>query len=376
MAVSAIEFELLNLEIAGMCAQIAEICYLINSYNKESPMAVKTKLINSAGQPEFGLFADGVGEINYLDYDLRNPMDRKLGGLAKRFKFNQFQFVALVSPSLIVGIAIVNLKLLSNVFVYLYSTEDGEFEEFSFTQLLARNTSLSLCPNSGEAVFRQGKNTVSIIADENPAQRRLTVSLVSGVEIAAQIDESSCAPLALCTRAGYQGWVFTQKTAALPCQGQLRWRGKNLDLAAMNTLASVDWTAGYMRGETFWNWASLSCTLVDGRRLGMNLAAGVNETGFTENALWLGDQLFKVDMADFQFSRYQTMAEWRIRSADGQIDLRFKPVGQRKEKRNVLILASNFTQHFGVFEGQIHLGGETIELSKAWGFVEDHYARW
>jgi len=339
-------------------------------------MPVIPRLINSAGQPEFGLFADGVREINYLDYDLRSPMDRKLGGLAKRFKFNQFQFVALVSPELIVGIAIVDLKLLSNVFVYLYSTQGGEFDEFSFTQPLSHNTAMSLCPNAGEAVFRKGMNTVSITADETKAQRELRVSLVGGVEIVAQIDESSCTPLAVCTRAGYQGWVFTQKTAALPCQGQLQWRGKNFDLAAMNSLASVDWSAGYMRGETFWNWASLSCTLADGRRLGLNLAAGVNETGFTENALWLDGRLLKVDMADFQFSRYEQMAEWRIRSADGQVDLRFKPVGQRKEKRNALLLASNFTQHFGMFEGRISLPSETIELSNAWGFAEDHYARW
>jgi hypothetical protein len=69
-------------------------------------MSVKSRLINSAGQPEFGLFPSGVSEINYLDYDLRSPMGRKLSAWSKKFKFNQFQFVALVSPELIVGIAL------------------------------------------------------------------------------------------------------------------------------------------------------------------------------------------------------------------------------------------------------------------------------
>ncbi|MBB5186371.1 hypothetical protein HNQ57_000632 [Zhongshania antarctica] len=339
-------------------------------------MSVKSRLINSAGQPEFGLFPSGVSEINYLDYDLRSPMDRKLSAWSKKFKFNQFQFVALVSPELIVGIAIVDLKLVSNAFVYLYRPADGAFEEFSFVQPLALSTSIGLYPNNSEAVFRKGGNSISIIADESAMQRRVCVSLSAGVEIDALIDESHCAPLAMCSRAGYQGWVYTQKTAALPCLGRVTWQGKTLDLAALNTLASVDWTAGYMRGETFWNWASLSATLADGRRLGLNLAAGVNETGFTENALWLDDQLIKVDTVDFQFSRYQPESEWRVRSTDGIVDLSFAPAGQRKEKLNALLIASNFTQHFGVFQGQIRLENEVIEIQGQWGFAEDHYARW
>ncbi len=339
-------------------------------------MSPKSTLINSAGQATFGYFPNGVREINYRDFDLRSPMDRKLGALVKRFKFNQFQFVALVSPELIVGIAIVDLKLVSNAFVYLYQPASGAFEEFSFIQPFGRNTEIGLRPNDSEAVFRQGKNTLSIVADERSKQRRVNVSLAGGVEIAAQIGESDCTPLAMCSRAGYQGWVFTQKTAALPCVGYVTWQGARRDLAEMNSLASVDWTAGYMRGETFWNWASLSATLADGRRLGMNLAAGVNETGFTENALWLDGQLIKVDMVDFQFSRYETRSTWHIRSADGLIDLQFTPVGQRKEKQNAFIIASNFTQHFGLFQGRICLANEVIEIADMWGFAEDHYARW
>ncbi len=339
-------------------------------------MSAKSTLINSAGQPEFGLFPSGVSEINYLDYDLRSPMDRKLSAWSKEFKLNQFQFVALVSPELIVGIAIVNLKLVSNAFVYLFRPADGAFEEFSFVQPLAMNTSIGRYPNNSEALFRKGRNTVSIVADGSAMQRRVCVSLAAGVEIDAQIDESACAPLAMCSRAGYQGWVYTQKTAALPCLGRVVWQAKAVDLAETNALASVDWTAGYMRGETFWNWASLSASLADGRRFGMNLAAGVNETGFTENALWLDDRLIKIDMVDFQFARYQTDSQWRVKSADGIVDLVFTPAGQRKEKLNALVIASNFTQHFGVFEGTIRLPNEVIEIHQQWGFAEDHYARW
>ncbi|WP_269619592.1 DUF2804 domain-containing protein [Zhongshania sp. BJYM1] len=331
-------------------------------------------LIGPDGQPTYGLFEDGIQYINFRDYDLRSPMDRKLGRLAKHFKFNQFQFVALVSPELIVGVAIVDLKWVSNAFVYLYEPKSQRFEEFSFMQPLARKTDIGLRPENGAASFHSGRNSISISAGSG--RRALNVSLSNGVDIAAVIDESGSSPLAMCSRAGYQGWVYTRKTAALPCKGRVLWAGDEIDLTQIKALASVDWTAGYMRGETFWNWGSMSATLADGRRLGMNLAAGVNETGFTENALWLDDRLIKVDMVNFQFSRYLPNSPWRMQSADGIVNLRFTPMGQRKEKINALFIDSNFTQHFGVFDGEIRLAGELIHVENCWGFAEDHYARW
>ncbi|MFQ3201110.1 MAG: hypothetical protein ACI9SK_001841 [Zhongshania sp.] len=334
----------------------------------------KATLIGADGQATFGLFEHGVVCVNFQDYDLRSPMDRKLGALAKYFKFNQFQFIALVSPQLIVGVAIVDLKLVSKAFVYLYEPRTQTFEEFSFMQPLARNTSIDLKPDDGCAYFASGKNTISIEA--KGGQRQLTVALRSGVNITAKIDESHSTPLAMCSRAGYQGWVYTQKNAAIPCRGRVVWGAKNIDLAAINALASVDWTAGYMRGETFWNWGSISASLKDGRRLGMNLAAGVNETGFTENAIWLDDRLVKVDMVNFQFNRYLSGGCWKMQSADGIVDLRFTPMGQRKEKLNAVFVASNFTQYFGIFEGAIRVGDELIQVENCWGFAEDHFARW
>lgn len=335
------------------------------------------KLIQPNGQPVFGVFPDGVEKINYLDYDLRTTMDRKRGPLARRLAFNQFQFISFASEHLIVGLAIVDLKLISNAFVYLYDPVTGAFEEFSFLQPLARKTSIEPAPNHGVGTFQKGKSSLHIHATRNPGTRRVKVNLAGRVQIDATIDESTAYnPLAVCSRAGYDGWVFTQKSAAQLCEGRIQWDKRSFDLSDINALAAVDWTAGFMRRETFWNWGSLSCNLPDGRRLGLNLAAGVNETGVSENALWLDGRLIKVDMVDFQFDRYQAEKPWKMRSADGIINLSFTPRGQRKEKLNVLIMQSNFTQHFGQFYGEIHLPNETIHLNDAWGFSEDHFAKW
>lgn len=337
----------------------------------------KEKLINKDGQPSFGLFPEGINDINHMDYDLRNTMDKKLGKLSKKFKFNQFQFVAITSPELIIGLAIVDLKFASNCFVYAYEPKTKRFEEFSFIQPFAINTQIGLQPNNSAASFQQGQNKVSITATKTPRLRNVSVLLKSGFKVDAVIDESTnFDPLAVCARAGYTGWVYTQKSTALLCKGSVEWGDTKYDIESIGALAAVDWSAGYMRRETSWNWASLSCKLPDGRRLGFNLAAGVNETGFTENGLWLDGKLHKVDMVDFQFNRFNPEQAWEMYSNDGIIKLRFEPAGQRKEKMNLIFAASNFTQHFGQFYGDIILNGEVIHLDGGWGFVEDHYAKW
>ena len=73
----------------------------------------KEVLINQDGQASFGIFPGSVNDINYMDFDLRSPMDRRLGILAKRLKFNQFQFIGFTCQQLIIGIAIVDLKIAS-----------------------------------------------------------------------------------------------------------------------------------------------------------------------------------------------------------------------------------------------------------------------
>lgn len=337
---------------------------------------IKEFLINQNGQPDFGYFPDGVRCINYMDYDLRSVMDRPLTKYSKKVRFNQFQFIGITCPELVVGVAIVDLQFLSNCFVYLYHPPTGQYEEVSFLQPLAMNTRFDSSPIDGISSFRKGNNRVVITATGQHACRSVQASLDCGIKINIDIDEAMNRPLSLCSRAGYQGWVFTQKSTALSCSGRCEWRGNTWQLEAIGGLAAVDWSAGYMRRETFWNWGSLSCQLEDRRRLGFNLAAGVNETGFTENGLWLDSSFHNVGPVDFQFDRYHQNKRWVLCSHDDVINLEFEPIGKRKEKINAIFLASNFTQHFGKYYGDLNVGGEIVRLKGEWGFAEDHYARW
>lgn len=338
-------------------------------------MAKPGPLIDGAGRIEFGPRPEGVSEVNFRDFPLQTAMDRTLPRWRRYWAFNQFQFIALHHPDLLAGVAIADLKLVSNAFVYLYRPSNGAFEEFSFLQPLARRTAISTSPESGSSTFFRGGNSVQIRGADG--RRQLIVKVADKLSIDAHFDDRACqAPLGLCTRSGYTGWTYTHKNAALPCRGTLTWQGQSYTLSDEDTLASIDWSGGYMRRETAWNWASLSTRLADGRRLGFNLAAGVNETGYSENSVWLDGARIGVDLVDFQFDRADHTAPWHLRSRDGAIDLQFTPAGKRQEKINAGIIASNFRQFFGRFSGTVNVGGEALQIDNHWGLTEDHYARW
>ena len=329
-------------------------------------------LINPDGQVNLGVLTKSPIEVNHLDFDLRNNMDNAIKGFRKKMRFNQFQFIGLTGDDLIFGVAIVNLKWVSKCFLYLYQPSTQTFKEYSWLKPFALSTQTDTRPNNGHWSFKSGQNYIEIRSEKN--QRHLKVTCGNDLNLDVSINETQ-SPLDVCCRAGYNGWVYTQKNTALPFTGTVQWQGQQIN--SQDLLASVDWSCGYMRRETFWLWSSLSHKTKDGDTVGFNLAAGVNETSYTENALWVNGEMIKLDRAEFIFNRNNRMASWHIKTSDDHIDLTFTPAGERKEKINAGFMASNFTQVFGRFNGHIKTqDGRVINIENANGFCEDHYAKW
>lgn len=331
------------------------------------------KLINAKGQFKPGVLSQPVDEVNYLDYDLRTVMDRPRSKLARRWRFNQFQFVSATGPGWVFGMALVDLKLVGSGFFYLYDFASGQMLERSFMSPLALGTAIEPYPEHGQASFRKGEVTMRILPFAGG--RAISVTAPGGIRVELTLKEDDD-PLRLVCPAGYNGWVFTRKSAGLAAEGEIRW-GHQIWRCDETTRGAIDWSCGFMRRETAWNWASLAGKLPDGRSLGLNLAAGVNETGMTENALWLDGQCQKLGAARFSFDRYSPGSDWHVTTADGRVDLHFEPATARKEKLNAGILASNFRQYVGTFNGTLtDENGSRVEVQGLQGLMEDHFARW
>jgi hypothetical protein len=327
-------------------------------------------LVDGKGRVSWGIYQEPVTRINYEDYPLESPMGVRYPALLRKLLANQFHFIGIVGPEFLAGIGVVDLKFLSNGFFYVFDRSTGEITESKALSILPSSSSIDPFPEDPRSTFKSGSFGIEVRRDSLHAAGK-------GISLDISFDQSSVSPLRICTRAGYRGWVYTMKTSPIRLKGSVTVRGSQHDLSSPAYWALSDWTCGYMRRETCWNWAATAFSLGDGRSLGMNLSCGVNETSFTENAFWINGAMTKVDTVHFHFDGNDLSSPWRISSADRKVELSFHPEAQRGERVNAMLIASRFTQLFGVFEGTLQSDdGEVIRLEGCPGFAEDHFARW
>ena len=80
--------------------------------------------------------------------------------------------------------------------------------------------------------------------------------------------------------------------------------------------------------------------------------------------------------------QYLTRQPWQVYSV-GDVDsktpkirLTFQPWGSQEEHVNVFLVAGDFVQAFGVYNGTIELFDHTYVIDNGFGVVESHYAKW
>ncbi|MCL9775867.1 DUF2804 domain-containing protein [Vibrio methylphosphonaticus] len=328
-------------------------------------------LFNDNGKPEFGHLTAIPKYLDLERFVYRTTMDKTANRLAKYFHYKQFQFVSICTPDYIIGVAMADIRYLGNSFYYVYDIATNELVEAKTIQLLGYQYQMSPSPWQSASYFKALDTRFEI--EEGLWHVRVTSELLD-MDITLSPPSNGTGPLMLCTPTGYSGWTYTQKHNALDVTGRIVVKGNALDVSTC--LAGYDFSAGYMRQETSWRWASINAW-VNGRRIGVNVAAGVNETGATENTVWIDGQRYLLNGVHFDFDRLDSNKPWRIYGDDGGIDLTFQPLQSRSEKLNVGVLKSNFRQYVGYFSGVLtDLEGHRYPLDRVIGLTEDHYAKW
>lgn len=328
------------------------------------------QLISFDGEPIYGHFDGIVQQLNIADFDYHTQMDKPHRRWAKYFHYKQFQFVCLTTPHYLIAIAIADIRYLSSAFCYIYDNHKQSLKEQRWLRPINWDSQTCLSPYQGLSQIAAGQLSFNIHQGKWQVKAHCK-SFNLDIHLASQSDSL---PLSLCTPTGYSGWTYTQKHNGLTVDGSLEVDGEIIDLS--QALASYDFSGGYMRRETSWRWASLN-TNIQGNIIGLNLAAGVNETGNNENALWINGQRQLLSPILFDFKRQQAQQAWHIHSTDGRIELNFTPLNQRSEKLNLWLLKSNFRQFIGHFDGFIvDEAGQKHTITQALGLTEDHYAKW
>ncbi|MEA2353744.1 MAG: hypothetical protein QOJ14_2158 [Thermoleophilaceae bacterium] len=183
-----------------------------------------------------------------------------------------------------------------------------------------------------------------------------------GVRIELEVEESG--GIETVHPNGRSGYVWTRKQAGVPVRGEILVGGRTHTIDA---LGAVDDTAGYHERHTVWRWVAGAGRLTDGRTVGWNLVAGVNDAPEgSERAVW-------VDGTPFEPGPVEIAEDLsRVGFAEGDV-LEFDPWSERAERTNRLLVRSAYRQPFGEFSGTLPGG---LELAEGRGVMEWHDVRW
>jgi hypothetical protein len=316
-----------------------------------------------------------------LECNLENARFYALRPL-QRFRIKRWDYYAVFTPQRFFSATIADLGYAGNVFVYTLDYARNELHEEGLVIPLGRGIQLPRDSTSGETrlVHRQA----SLRFQAEAGERRVFVDWPGyhdGRGIRADIT-LTCLPehesMTITIPIGAKRFYYNRKINCLPAQGTLQYGGVHEELHPRECLGSLDWGRGVWEYRSFWNWASASGYLPDGRTLGLNLGQGFGDLSrATENCVILDGRVHKLDQVSFNYEAGDYMRPWRFTDNEGRLDLTFTPFYERLARTALVVIDSEVHQMFGRYDGIVRLDdGQVIEVRDLIGFAEEHHARW
>jgi hypothetical protein len=325
------------------------------------------KVVDPDGEPRFGTYQ---GLIPHVAWDgLQGAFARPAWW--RRLHQKRWQYVGIAHPDCFLGVAIADVGWAANAFAYCFDRTQqavvGGLSEMGLPGLTA-----AVGGSPGEGALSWFSAWHSRIRCERPPGSAIYHLHVTHPDLTIEAEiRTDGAPPWLAAVLPIAGGVAnaTHKSGPLHVRGSARSGGRTFDLASAT--ASLDHTIGLLARDTAWRWASAHRP-----GLGFNLQAGFNGDG--ENVLWLDGSPIRLAAARFDFDPAAPLAPWRLHTADGLLDLTFRPEGARREDTNLGIAQSRYIQPIGTFSGTVRRSpddpGRPVE--DLLGVTEDHFARW
>ena len=292
-----------------------------------------------------------------------------------------WDYYAIFTPKRFFSATIANLGYAGNVFVYTLVFETGDLYEEGLVIPLGRGVNLSyqtvgVCEYQGQGA--------SLRFETSPETRQIHVdwpSFHGGSGIHAEINlqqKQGHESMNIVIPISGKRFYYNHKINCLPASGHLKYGDIEEELLPETSLGQLDWGRGVWEYSSFWNWASASGFLQDGRALGLNLGCGFGDTSAaTENALILEGRIHKLDQVTFKYDPADYMKPWKFQDNQGRLDLDFVPFKDRFAATKLVVIDSEVHQMFGRYSGKVVTDeGEEIRIEGLIGFAEEHKARW
>jgi hypothetical protein len=271
------------------------------------------------------------------------------GGWRKRWRY-----VSAFGEELMICAASVQVGPASQTFWAVLDRDTGELHE---------RTRMRMPGSRGEVWNEDSKgHPLEIGMDERGAVCRFASGDIKGkLTIGAGAPWQECVAPAPDGDASRYAW--TRKRVA-PVEVDVTLPGEKRVRAEMRGVE--DESAGYHPRHTSWRWSAGVGTAADGREVGWNLVAGINDppTG-SERAVWVDGEPV-AEPAPVSFTDLDAI------DFDSGARLEFTKEAERAREENKAVFRSSYRQPFGTFSGSL----DGIELASAVGVMESHDAVW
>ncbi|MFH1523555.1 MAG: DUF2804 domain-containing protein [Chloroflexota bacterium] len=298
------------------------------------------------------------------------------------FRIKRWDYYAIFTPRRFFSATIADLGYAGNVFVYMMDFETGDLHEEGLTIPLRKGVVLPRNSTEGDSHFENGSAHLEF--NLLPSERRISVSwpgFHDGRGIQADI-LLACPPenesMTIVIPIGAKRFYYNRKINCMPAGGRIRYGDITEELNPRTCIGSLDWGRGVWEYKSYWNWASTSGFLPDGRTVGLNLGCGFGDLSKAgENALILENRVHKLEQVSFDYVSGDYMKPWKFADAEGRLDLVFTPFKDRTARTNLGIITSEVHQMFGRYNGKaVADNGEIIQIKDLIGFAEEHHAKW
>jgi len=336
-----------------------------------------------------GPLLTSTGDLSQLGWSRQPLLDCNLEAAhfypfqkLQRLRIKRWDYYAIFTPQRFFSATLADLGYAGNIFVYTLDFASGDLHEeglvlpFSKGLILARNST------EGDSHFA-GKG-VAITFQVNEQRRHINVSWPAfhqgrGIEADIWLEAPpSIESMNIVIPIGKKRFYYNRKINCLPARGFIHYGKLEEELHPSSSIGSLDWGRGVWEYRSFWNWASASGFLPDGRTIGLNFGCGFGDlTNATENALIVQNKIHKFDQVTFDYHSVDYRQPWHFRDNEGRLDLTFTPFKERIARTNLGIIFSEVHQLFGHYHGWARTDNdEKISINGLVGFAEEHHARW
>ncbi len=299
-----------------------------------------------------------------------------------RLRLKEWDYYGTTTKNFFFSACVANIGYMGLVFAYFVDFKTKKVVEKTLPTPLGFGCSLPKTSETGDVYF----NHLGVKMDfqRREGRRELHVewkrfhegkTLKADLELLQPEGKNS---IVMVTPIEDKRFYYNNKINCMATTGMVSFGNDRYELTPETAQTTLDWGRGVWEYSTFWNWASASGWLPDGRVLGLNLGKGFGDLSHaSENTFYLDGKMNKLGWLELKYDSTDYMKPWTFKTDDGRLDLVLEPFVDRPTFVNLGFAKAEGHQMFGKYSGTLITdSGETLEVKDLIGWAEEHVARW